>query len=60
MHMDLLSNLYIALPAFNIEQILHMSKLVFDDVVLVLIVMFLLSCSAKGLTIVMLRRKEEA
>ena len=58
--MDLLSLFYITLPTFNTELILHVSKLVFNCVVLGLIIMFLLSCSSKWLTVVVLKKKGKA
>ena len=45
------------LSAFNIEQTLHVSEMVFDHVVLGLIVMFLLGYSSEWLTVVVLWRK---
>ena len=49
-------------PCFGIiEQTLHMSKMMFDRVVLgPIAIMFLLGCSSEGLTVVVLWRKGKA
>ena len=56
MRMDPLSRFYTTLLAFNIELILHVSKMAFDCVVLGPIATFLLGCSSEGLAVVVLRR----
>ena len=60
MCMDLLSRFYTTLSAFNTELTLHVSKMAFDCVVLGLIATFLLGCSFKGLSVVVLWKKGKA
>ena len=57
---DPLLRFYTILLAFNIKQTLQMSKMAFNRVVLGLIAMFLLVCSYKGLTTVVLWSKGQA
>ena len=60
MRMDPLSRFYTTLSSFNIELTLHVSKTVFNRVVLGPIAMFLLGCGSEGLAVVVLWRKEKA
>ena len=54
MCMNLLSRFYSMLLAFSMDQTLHVSKMVFDLVVLGLVAIFLLGCSFEGLAVVVM------
>ena len=57
---DTFAHFYTTLSAFNIEQIMHVSKMAFDRVVLGLIFMLLLGCSYERFTVVVLCTKGKA